>query len=163
MPQIVFAETSPGSENYNLQELTFPAEVKDIQKQVGSVYYSAPIKNKVLVPIHIWGEVGRPGLHFIPVDSSLIKGLSLAGGPTGSADLGNIYLVRKEADHNRRYEFDLEDGGKSSDHDFVLKPGDSVFIQKDHFFENRFYYTSLVSIGISILTGILLYDRIQNL
>lgn len=150
-------------EPYNLQELAFPSEVKDQGKAPGSIYYSPTVKNKVLIPVNMWGEISKPGLHFVPINTTLVKGLTLAGGPTGNGKLENIRLIRREGDKQVGYKFDLEDGGDVETNDFVLKQGDVVFIERDQFFQNRAYYTSLIALGVSILSGILIYYNIQKL
>ena len=72
--------------NYNIRQLALPSEVEDIGKSSGSIYYSPSIKGKVLIPVHFWGSVKKTGLHFIPVDTNLISGISLAGGPAGLSE-----------------------------------------------------------------------------
>ena len=158
-PSIAFAEEA---QNYNLQELAFPNEVKDQGKSAGTIYYSPTVKNKVLVPVSIWGEVFKPGLHFLPIDTSLVKGLTLAGGPTGSSKLNNIKVIRKEGDKQTGYTFDLREGGEAKSHEFALKQGDVVYVERDRFFENRTYYTSLIAVGVSILSGFLIYQRVRD-
>ncbi|MBC7430407.1 MAG: hypothetical protein H7336_17465 [Bacteriovorax sp.] len=147
---------------YNLQEMALPSDLKDMTKQGGAVYYSTPSKNKVLMPVHFWGYMQKPGLHFIPTETPFVKALSLTGGPLPGARLDSIYLTRLENGVTHKYEFDVSDGGTEETQKFAVKPGDIVFIQQDRFIENRAYYTSLISIGISILSGILLYREIRR-
>jgi len=139
--------------NLSIQEFALPSDVKDLAKQTGSIYYNNSIKNKVLIPTHIWGEVFKPGMHFIPTDTSLIKGLSMAGGPNGQAKLDEVIVTRQLTNGEiKKFEFDLTSGGKENIHQFKLESGDSVFVTKDQFLENRTYYTSLISVVLSIIT-----------
>ncbi len=141
------------SNNLSMQELALPSEVKDLAKQSGSIYYNTAIKNKVLIPTHIWGEVFKPGMHFIPTDTTLIKGLSMAGGPNGMAKLDEVIVTRVLTNGViKKYEFDLTSGGKENIHQFKLEAGDSIFVTKDQFLENRTYYTSLIGVVLSIIT-----------
>lgn len=59
---------------------------------------------EVLMSIHVWGEVHDPGTHLIPAGSDLIAGLSAAGGPTSTANLGDVSIVYD--DHE--IEYDIE-------------------------------------------------------
>jgi len=145
-----------------LQDLALPSELKDLSKSSGAVYYSSPNKNKTLMPVHIWGEVQKPGLHFIPVDTKLVKGLSFAGGGSSTANLEKVVVNRMEGDQVSRKKFDLKDGGDISAFEYTLKPGDTVFIERDRSMENRAYYTSLVAVVVAVLSGALIYKRIEE-
>ncbi len=155
-PQLVWAQ------DIDLQDLALPSDVKDLGKTTGAVFYSSTNKNKPLMPVHMWGEVNRSGLHYIPVDTKLVKGLSFAGGGTGSADLEEVTVTRIMDGKVQRKEFDLTSGGSLEAHDYVLKPGDTVFVSNDRFYTNRAYYTSLVGVVVGILSSVLLYQRIQD-
>ena len=93
-----------------------------------------------------------------------MRGLSLAGGPTGTARLDNISLTRKNFETNKyeEYSFDFEKGGESDIHNFKLRPGDTIFIEKNEFINNRAYYTSLVSVVATILSSILVYREVKK-
>lgn len=147
----------------SLQEIALPSEVKDLSKQSGSIYYNTSVKNKVLIPAHFWGEVSKPGLHFIPTDTSLVKGLSMAGGPNGNARLNDIVLTRTSTDGKfMQHEFNLAEGGDAEAFNFKLAPGDSVFVKKDQFREDRSYYTGLIGIAISIISTIVLLQNVKK-
>jgi len=157
--QYAYADTTTG---LKLQDVALPTDIKEISKQSGAIYYSSPTKNKILVPVHLWGHLVKPGLHFIPSETTFIKAVSATGGPLPGAKLGNVILTRNVDGKMKRFEFDLSDGGDDKAQNFVVQPGDVVFMKQDRFFENRAYYTSLISIAISLLTGVLLYREIQN-
>ena len=149
-------------QNIDLQDLALPSEVKDLSKQSGSVFYSATTKNKTLMPVHFWGEVGRPGLHYIPVDTKLVKGLSFAGGGSSLAKLEEVFVNRVENGKIARKEFDLESGGSLEAHEYTLMPGDTVFIERDRYIENRAYYTSLIAVAATIISSIFIIKRIED-
>jgi hypothetical protein len=150
------------SPELNLQEIALPSEVKDMSKQPGAVFYSTSVKNKVLIPTHFWGEVNKAGLHFIPNDTNLVKGLSMAGGPSGSAKLEDITLTRNMPDGTiKQYNFNLSGGGTTDAYKFKLESGDSVFIKKDRFLEDRAYYTGWIGIAISIISTILVLNKVK--
>lgn len=145
---------------FNIKELALPSEVKGLPKQTGAIYYSPTIKDKVLIPVNFWGEIQNAGLHFIPVDTDLIKAISIAGGPKSSAVLEDIKLIRREGKDITTKEFNLSKGGNSAAYNETLRPGDSIFIKKDDFFQQRTYYTSLFGVIATILSSVLLYRQV---
>lgn len=146
----------------NLQDIALPSELKDLTKQQGAIYYDASTKNKALVPTHVWGEVQRSGLHFIPTDTTLLRALSMAGGPTGSAKLNEVAVTRVNLDGTvKQYTFDLTSGGDASAHTFKVESGDSIFLKRDTFYENRNYYTSWVSIALSLITTFFIVNKVR--
>lgn len=149
-------------EGIDLQDLALPMDVKEMGKSSGAVYYSSISKNRPLMPVHIWGEVSRPGLHFIPLDSKLVKGLSFAGGGTSVAKLDEVVVNRIENGKLTRKEFDLTAGGNIDAFEYTLRPGDTVFLEKDRSMENRTYYTSLIAVAVTILSGFLIYKRLEE-
>lgn len=161
-PNICWAKKEKKVE-FNLRKLVLPSEVQSIGKNSGSIYYSPTVKGKVLIPVHIWGEISKSGLHFIPIDTTLINGISLAGGPTGSAELENIKLTRKGPNgvfNNQK--FDISTGGDRDIHNYKLKPDDTIFIKRSRFNEDRAYYTSLTGVIATILSSVLLFKEVQK-
>lgn len=147
---------------FNLQEITLPSEVKDMGKNPGSIYYSTSVKNKVLIPVHMWGEIKQSGLHFVPSDTTLIKSLSLAGGPSSFANLDDITVTRSTANGTfKEIEFDLSKGGDQNAHEFKMEAGDTVHIKKETFYENRTYYTGLISIFITVLSTFFIISKVD--
>lgn len=158
----LFLPSMSWAADIDLQDLALPSDLKDLSKSSGAVFYSATTKNKTLMPVHIWGEVGKPGLHFIPVDTKLVKGLSFAGGGTGQAKLSNVIVNRVNDGKIKRYEFDLGEGGDIASHQYTLNAGDTIYIEKDKFSENRAYYTSLVAVIATILSSMLILKRLEE-
>ncbi len=147
----------------SLTDLALPTDVKHILKRSGNVYYSPAMRDKVLIPVNFWGEVGNTGLHFVPSGTSLIRGLSLAGGPTSSAKLSKISLSRLNMATGKmtKYVFDLSRGGDLKAHGHILRAGDTVFVKKSHFYENRNYYTGLIGVAATIISAIFIYKQIK--
>lgn len=150
------------AQNYNIRELALPSEVENISKKAGSIYYSPSVKGKVLIPVHFWGKIKYSGLHFVPVDTSLINGISLAGGPNSDAEFEDVYVTTKRNGKREKLTFDISNGGDVALDDFKLQPGDTVFIPKDTFAQDRAYYTSLVGVVLTVLSSILLYREVQR-
>lgn len=156
-------EFTPKRKKIKLDELVLPSEVTGLGKQSGAVFYTDTVKNKVLIPVHFWGSIGRSGLYFIPTDTTLIEGISLAGGPNVSADIENVILQREVNNKVVKKEFDLSDGGDNESYYVKLQPGDTVFMPKDTFKEDRSFYISLLGVVITALSGILIYRQVQEL
>ena len=150
------------STKFNLKKLVMPSEVGGLGKSGGAIYYSPSVKDKVLIPVHMWGSIGKAGLHFVPIDTPFINGLSLAGGPLATAKLSNIKLQRRENGELKSYDFDLTSGGEKEAFDMTLKPGDTIFVEKSDYIADRAYYTSLISIGATILSAILLFRQVRR-
>ena len=147
---------------FNLQEIALPSEIKEMGKQQGSIFYDISVKNKVLIPVNIWGEVKQSGLHFVPSDTTFVKGMSLAGGPTSSGKLEDIVLSRNLPNGSfKEYTFDLSKGGDEATKQFKIESGDIIFVKKETFYENRAYYTTLVSIMITILSTFVIVQKIK--
>lgn len=156
------ALATPQSE-FNLQEIVLPSEIKDMGKIQGSIFYDLSVKNKVLIPVNIWGEVKQAGLHFVPSDTTFVKGMSLAGGPTTTAKLGDVVLSRNLADGTyKEFKFDLSNGGDAATQQFKIESGDTIFVKKETFYENRVYYTSLISIFLTIVSTIVIMQNVKK-
>ncbi len=145
----------------DIEELVLPTEVESLPKKSGSIYYSKAVKNKVLVPTNFWGEVENSGLHFIPQGTSLIKGLSLAGGPTGDANIEDIQVTQSASKELKTIKFDLTKNDIEA-HRYTLQAGDVVFVKKERYYEDRTYYTSLISVAATLLSGVLLYREVRD-
>jgi len=148
--------------SYDLKELVLPSEVSNLPKQSGSIYYSKGSKEKALIAVNFWGEVGHAGLYYIPIDTNLVRGLSLAGGSSGNANTNSIYVTRREESEYVKYQFDLGQGGSDDAIAFTLKPDDIVYIPRSRFYENRAYYTALISVAVTVLSGIVIYQKLNS-
>jgi len=155
------AETKKKS-SLSIDHFALPSETKTLQQVPGAIYYSNSIKGKVLMPVNFWGDVNRPGLHFMPIDTKLISGLSMAGGPKQSADLSNIRLMRNENSEYKSYDFNISEGGGIKSHDFTLNAGDTIFIEKDFSRENRAFYLSLLSFVLTVASTALIYSKVKD-
>lgn len=160
----VQAKSNKKSKNsdYNIQELALPSEVENISKRGGSVYYSPSVKGKVLIPVHFWGSIKNTGLHFIPLDTNVINGISLAGGPDTNAEFDEVYLSTTRNGKRERLTLDISNGGNLALEDIKLQPGDTIFIPRDNYLQDRAYYTSLIGVIATILSSILLYREVKR-
>ena len=161
LPMSSFAKTQAKNSPYNIRKLALPSEVKNVSKQPGSLYYNPSVKGKALMPIHFWGRVNKAGLHFVPLETKLIDGISMAGGPSSNADLSEVVITTNRNGKRERLELDLEGGGDLSVDNYTLNPGDTIFLKKDSYMENRSYYTSLFGVVATILSSVLLYQQVK--
>jgi len=58
--------------------------------------------------------------------------------------------------------FDITQGGDLTLEDFKLRPGDTIFIEKDTYRQDRAYYTSLFGVILTVLSSILLYRQVKD-
>lgn len=105
-------------------------------------YYSASPDSSIAMPVNIWGNVREPGLHFVPIGSTLTQSVSVAGGPTDRADLSSVRLLRD---------------GKTSYTDLLgpkavpLQENDFIYVQQNYRADLPLIFSG-VSTVISIVT-----------
>lgn len=87
-----------------------------------SEYYTTDAEAGVLARVNIWGDVARPGVYYIPVESSLVEAVSMAGGPTPTAKLDGVRVQRVK---DVRY-VDLLDIGATE----PVHAGDTIFVER---------------------------------
>ncbi len=118
--------------------------------------------SRLLIEVHVWGEVNKPGLYRVPDGSTPLDAISLAGGPTQFAALSKVKLTHPAGVSPRRQKIDLErysddrDGGDLP----VLKPGDMITVPRNA----RFFWKDAVQIlaDIAIIVNVyylLSHDR----
>ena len=80
--------------------------------------------------VHIWGQVGNPGLYSVADGTDLVSLISLAGGPMEDAKLTEVILVRENGGRVSSFAVNLRDLMSSSAQERipVLEPGDTVIV-----------------------------------
>ena len=65
--------------------------------QIESTDYYTPgeQEKELMIIVHVWGEVNRPGKFVVRDGTSLVDILSEAGGPTRYANLKEVYVAHK--------------------------------------------------------------------
>lgn len=66
----------------------------DVTRQYPGSYYDFSDAETVNIKVAIWGNVRNPGRYVIPVYTTMVDLISLAGGPTEAADLDDLRLYR---------------------------------------------------------------------
>jgi polysaccharide biosynthesis/export protein len=80
--------------------------------------------------IYVLGEVTRPGAFPLLPGTTVLRGLSSAGGFTQFAKMKGIYVLRLENGKQVKYPFNYKDvvGGKHPEQDILLKAGDTIVV-----------------------------------
>lgn len=66
----------------------------DVTRQFPGSYYDFSDAETVNIKVAIWGNVRNPGRYVIPVYTTMVDLISLAGGPTENADMDDLRLYR---------------------------------------------------------------------
>lgn len=118
--------------------------------------------SRLLIEVHVWGEVNRPGLYRVPDGSTVLDAISTAGGPTQFAALSKVKLTHPAGAYPRSHKIDLDryaDGRPDSSLP-VLGPGDMITVHRNA----RFFWKDAVQIlaDIAIIVNVyylLSHDR----
>lgn len=95
-------------------------------------YILSPGKGVLMMKVKIWGEVRNPGIYEVPSDIDLISLISSAGGPTSSARLSKIKLIRWQVsgDENKVVTVNLKEFIKTGDEKILPRvlPEDTIIV-----------------------------------
>jgi hypothetical protein len=140
---------------------TFQLRKEDPQVRQGSVYYTYSKKNEVLFKANIWGSVQYPGVHYLPLGTRFLDGLSIAGGPTEAADTDDIVLSTKAADGKpgSMRIISVKQALTNQDLNPVLQPDDVVFIKENRTMIKTTFYLSIGAFLLSAATFAVLVSR----
>lgn len=76
----------------SLVDLASAGDVKMPQQASEYIFRSSP--KEALISVQLLGSVQKPGIYYVPMNTDLLKLLTLAGGNTSDGDLSNV-MVRK--------------------------------------------------------------------
>jgi len=113
-----------------------PSDLKDELSVRFEDFVTAPavtvvVEEIVSMKVFVTGRVAQPGAYDIVQPTRVLQAIALAGGPVDFAKTGKITILREFPDgHRERYEVNMKDitSGKSLEHDFLLKPGDTIYV-----------------------------------
>jgi hypothetical protein len=98
----------------------------------GSEYVSGNYPGAILMPVNLWGSVGKPGIHHIPTRTDLVTLLALAGGPAADAELDDVVIKRRNGKEELILKIDAEEvlteAGVQSP---VLEANDIVIVPRE--------------------------------
>ncbi len=81
--------------------------------------------------IYIYGQIARPGVYPISEESTILRAITQAGGPTPEADMKNVRVLMKQGSQSTVATVDVErHSNQGSPADLPLRPGDTVVVPK---------------------------------
>jgi protein involved in polysaccharide export with SLBB domain len=135
-------------------------DFKDVKSQIifryDSLYKSPKLTVHALFRINILGEVRNPGYYYVTEIEKFTGILALAGGTTGEADLGGVYIIRDSKEMDINVEDIIEQGGSAAD--FGLKSGDQIYVPRTWWADAR-GFTIIISAAALIVTIVALVIR----
>lgn len=138
-------------------------DIKEPQRAAEYIYRSAPKES--LIGVQLIGAVQKPGLYYVPLNTDILKLITLAGG-TDDADLANIVVRKIDPAQPGVYELDVKKLMKSSAETkaFKLAQDDFIYIpKKEPWISNDVSRTiTLVSLVTSIVLTAVLIDKNSN-
>lgn len=143
--------------------------LEEILKQ-GVNYYNYADKDKVNIEVIVWGGIKNPGKYLIPVGTTVVDLITLAGGPVSEETIEYVKLIRAKNDSlnsqtdkvinlNYRGFFDKERKSYYKYVNPVMEAGDMVTLPLEEEMEFWDYFTivygytmPLIAVIISLLT-----------
>ena len=124
---------------------------KTIFSKYSELYKDPELTIQPLLKINILGEVRTPGYYYVTDIENMTGILALAGGVTGSAATGDIYIIRG-SDEILLDAYELMEANKTAN-DIGLRSGDRIFVPRS-FWADAYQYGIILS-GLAVLTTLL--------
>jgi polysaccharide export outer membrane protein len=124
---------------------------KTIYKKYSELYKDPALTIQPLLKINILGEVRTPGYYYVTDIENMTGILALAGGVTGAAASGDIYIIRGN-EEILLDAYELMEANKTAD-DIGLRSGDRIFVPRS-FWADASQYGIILS-GLAVLTTLL--------
>jgi len=83
--------------------------------------------------VFVFGEVQKPGTFPVDGEMSIVQAITLAGGFTKLAAKNNTLVTRVVDGQERKIRVPVEDIGVGREKNFLLQPGDIVFVPESFF------------------------------
>lgn len=135
-------------------------EIKEPLRASEYIYRSLPKES--LIGVQLIGAVQKPGLYYVPLNTDILKLITLAGG-TDDGDLSNIIVRKIDPSQQGVYELDVKKLMKSSADakPFKLAQDDFIYIpKKEPWISNDVSRTiTLVSLVTSIVLTAVLIEK----
>jgi hypothetical protein len=115
---------------------------------------------QLLIEVHVWGEVNKPGSYQVPDGSTMLDVISVAGGPTQYAALTRVRLSHAPGPVPRIQTVDLDRylTRERAVLPPVLKPGDAVLVPRNA----RSFWKDAVSLIADIAVIVNVYYLISR-
>lgn len=124
---------------------------KNISQKYSELYKDPELTIQPLLKINILGEVRTPGYYYVTDIENMTGILALAGGVTGSAASGEIYIIR-DNEEILLDAYELMEANKTAN-DIGLQSGDRIFVPRS-FWADAGQYSIILS-GLAVLTTLL--------
>jgi protein involved in polysaccharide export with SLBB domain len=111
---------------------------------------------RTLVRIAVLGEVARPGFFAVPSDALLSDAITLAGGPTGNAEMRRLTLSRHGAPIQRDEELRRSIADGKTIEDLGITAGDELMIPRRHDGERT---ARIIGVLVGVPVGLLALSR----
>jgi hypothetical protein len=119
-------------------------------------YYLEPgLEEELKIKVRVWGEVTVPGLYIVGDGTDLLEVISLAGGPTQDADLGDVRIVRATGEEAKVIDVDVNDYLDKGSREAIvlLEPGDTISIPSQTW-PKIFRWTGVIS-TLSLIANVI--------
>jgi len=116
-----------------------PAQISDeIRSRLSEGYLKEPhvsvfVKEFNSKKIFVFGQVQKPGTFRYEESMNIIQAITLAGGFTKTANGSSVSVTRKITDGEKRFKISVDDISKGEKQNFILQPGDIVFVPETLF------------------------------
>jgi len=117
---------------------TTPSTAADMLRECLARYVRRP-QVSVLIreynshKVFVFGEVQKPGTFPVDGEMSIVQAITLAGGFTKLAAKNNTLVTRVVDGQERKIRVPVEDIGVGREKNFMLQPGDIVFVPESFF------------------------------
>jgi hypothetical protein len=148
-----------------------PAQSTDIVPEnwtgAGGAYFDLASPTAVTIHVHVWGDLGRPGIYKLPRGTRLSTLYSSAGGPTAGPQAPRqrrdttIKLLRPNgSDFDVVFERNFRNQPTPFADDIILQNGDVLSVESRT--RATFHWREVLTTASSIGTFILLYYRLSG-
>ena len=115
--------------------LTPPAVAHRVARRLRQGYLRNPqvtvfVKEYNSKKVTVFGQVKKPGIYLYKSNMTIIQAISTAGGFTDLADQNGTIVTRTVDGRKHRIPVKVQDIGEGLEQNFILRPGDVVFVPK---------------------------------
>ncbi|MCB9655222.1 MAG: SLBB domain-containing protein [Deltaproteobacteria bacterium] len=105
----------------------------ELQKRLAEGYLKEPyvtllVTARNALNVHVMGQVKNSGTFQYRAGMSVIEAITTAGGFSRTASENNVRVTRKTASGEQVFDLAVGDIGKGKTSNFLLQPGDIIFV-----------------------------------
>lgn len=137
------------------------------KKQDAAEFVFQPYPGAVLMPVYVWGAVGKSGIYRVPIHTNLVTLLSLAGGPTEGAKLDELSIRRFSVGNQHKVlMIDTEKLLTSDSPQSIptLEANDVIYMPKTEplISNNTMQVVTIVGLVLSAITSVLIIRQLNR-